>query len=124
MFFVAAFGLTRTIRGELPTGSQLLAFNRSVWLNPASSEFVDGDITQRQKMLADVVKNLSPGRSCDEIENILGPSLETPYFQSTRRDLIYVLGPERDSYMRIDSEWLLVWCDPSGKFERYEIATD
>jgi len=27
----------------------------------------------------------------------------------TGRDLIYVLGPQRDSYFTIDSEWLLIW---------------
>jgi len=122
--FLAVFGLARAIQGALPTGSRLLVFDRSTWLDPASSEFVDGDITQRQKMLADVVNHLLAGRSCDEAENLLGPSLETPYFNSTGRDLIYVTGPERDSFMAIDSEWLLIWCDPSGQFERYAIVRD
>src|SRR5882762_3914729 len=27
----------------------------------------------------------------------------------TGRDLIYELGPQRDSYFTIDSEWLLIW---------------
>jgi hypothetical protein len=124
MLFLTAFGLARTIQGALPTGSRLLVFDRSTWLDPASSQFVDGDITQRQKMLADVVTNVLPDRRCDEIENLIGPSLETQYFQSTERDLIYVLGPERDSFMSIDSEWLLVWCAPSGQFERYAIVRD
>lgn len=124
MFLLTALGLSRTIQGALPTGSELLAFNRSVWLDPVSSQFVDGDITPRQEMLADVVNNVLPGQSCEEIQGRLGPSLETPYFQGTGRDLIYVLGPERDSFMRVDFEWLLIWCSPSGRFERYEILTD
>jgi len=60
-------------------------------------------------MLVDVVKNILPGRTRAEIEEILGPSLETSYFKSTGRDLIYGLGPQRDSYFSIDSEWLLTY---------------
>ena len=37
---------------------------------------------------------------------------------------LYHLGRERDSLFRIDSEWLLIWLDPSGRFDRYEIHTD
>ena len=55
---------------------------------------------------------------------MLGPSLDTPYFQRTGRNLIYVLGPERDSYFVIDSEWLLIWLDSAGRFKRYAIYTD
>ena len=57
-------------------------------------------------------------------ESMLGPSLDTPYFQRTGRHLIYVLGPERDSYFVIDSEWLLIWLDSAGRFKRYAIYTD
>jgi len=79
---------------------------------------------QRQKMLADVVKSVLPGRTRVELEQILGPSLETSYFKSSGRDLIYVLGPQRDSYFVIDSEWLLIWLDKDGRIERYAIAND
>jgi len=75
-------------------------------------------------MLADVVKSVLPGRTRVELEEILGASLETPYFKSSGRDLIYVLGPQRDSYFTIDSEWLLIWLDKDGRFERYTIAND
>ena len=39
-----------------------------------------------------------PGRTRAELETILGPSLDTAYFNETGRDLIYVLGPQRNSY--------------------------
>ena len=65
-----------------------------------------------------------PWKTKSEIEVLLGPSLETPYFASTGRDMIYVLGPERSSYFRIDSEWLLIWLDENGRFHRYTIAND
>jgi hypothetical protein len=75
-------------------------------------------------MLGSVVERLGPSQSGVDIEALLGPSLETPYFESTGRDLIYILGPQRDSLFGIDSEWLLIWLDDSGHFERYDIYTD
>jgi hypothetical protein len=75
-------------------------------------------------MLRDVVTGTLPGKARGEIEELLGPSLVTPYFRDTKRDLIYFLGPERGSYIKIDSEWLLIWLDAQGRFHHYQIATD
>jgi hypothetical protein len=124
LMFAAATGLTRFIRGALPTGSHLLEFEPVVWQDPSSSEYVQGDITPRQKMLGSVVYQLNSTQDRRQLETLLGPSLETSYFESTGRDLIYILGPERDSFFRIDSEWLLIWLDSSKHFERYAIYTD
>ena len=93
-------------------------------MDDASSAFVRGDITPRQKMLGSVVERLVLGLSRTEIEEMIGPSLDTPYFETLGRDLIYILGPQRDSYIRLDSEWLLIWLDESGRFERYGIHND
>lgn len=122
--FALAVGLLRALPRPLPTGSHLQSFDGAVWRDPRSAQYVEGDITPRQKMLADVVKNVLPGRRRAALEEILGSSLETPYFKSSGRDLIYVLGPQRDSYFAIDSEWLLIWLDKDGRFERYAIVTD
>jgi hypothetical protein len=54
-------------------------------------------------MLEDLVFNVLPGKSRVEIEVLLGPSLETNYFSSVDKDLIYYMGPQRDSFMGIDS---------------------
>jgi hypothetical protein len=116
--------LARFIPAGLPVGSRLARFDPIAWRQATSTEFVAGDITIRQKMLGDVVDNFLPGRSRADIESILGPSLDTPYFRGTGRDLIYVLGPERQSYFAIDSEWLLIWLDSAGRFEKYAIYTD
>jgi hypothetical protein len=124
LIFGLAVVLARQVKGALPTGSHLLEFAPSVWRDPKSSRFIDGDITPRQKMLGSVVERLGPTQSGADIEALLGPSLETPYFESTGRDLIYILGPQRDSLFAIDSEWLLIWLDDSGHFERYDIYTD
>ena len=122
--FGAAYQLSATIKGSLPSGSHLLKFESAQWKAGASHEPSDGDITVRQKMLGDVVKNVLPGRDRPALEDMLGPSLDTPYFATTGRDLIYRLGRERDSMFGVDSEWLLVWLDDSGRFERYEVRTD
>lgn len=119
IFFLAA----RTLPNALPTGSHSSPFDQAIWLNPSSTDYVKDDITPRQKMLADVISKL-PGRSRDELEKMLGASLETDYFESSGRDLIYVLGPERDALFGLDSEWLLIWVDGNGRFQRYVITTD
>src|SRR5262245_29193315 len=123
-WFALVFSLARALPGALPTGSSLKQFDRAVWHDPRSADYAEGDITPRQKMLADVITNILPGRTRPELEDILGPSLDTFYFASTGRDLIYVLGPQRDSFFAIDSEWLLIWLDKDGRFKRYAIAND
>jgi hypothetical protein len=122
--FVLVLGLLRVLPHPLPTGSHLQPFDRAVWQDPRSAEYVQGDITPRQKMLADVVKSVLPGHTRAELEETLGPSLDTGYFKSAGRDLIYALGPQRDSFFAIDSEWLLIWLDQDSRFERYAIAND
>lgn len=110
------------VHGPLPTGSRASRFDTLAWRT--SPAFGAGDITPRQKMLADVVEQVLPGKSRKEIEAALGPSEDTDYFAETGRDLIYMTGPERDTIFSIDSEWLLIWLDDSGRFEHYAIVRD
>jgi len=121
--FAAFMVLANVLPSQLPSGSYDKHFDREAWLDPESANYATGDITPRQKMLAEVVKRL-PGLRRAEIENMLGPTLETPYFKSTGRDLIYITGPERDSLLGIDSEWLLIWFDENGIYKRHAIVTD
>lgn len=120
--FGLVIALGQMIPRPLPSGSDQLKLDTSLWIRSESSDFVKGDITPRQKMLGDAVAAL-PGKTRSEIEALLGPSLETPYFASTGRDMIYILGPERSAFV-IDSDWLLIWLDDNGRFLRYTIATD
>jgi hypothetical protein len=122
--FTLALGVARALPRQLPTGSHLRSFDPAIWQDSRSADHVPGDITPREKMLADVVRSVMPGRNRAELENVLGPSLETPYFKSTGRDLIYMLRPQSDSYFTIDSEWLLIWLGPNRRFERYAIVAD
>ncbi len=123
MFPVALLASQLLARG-LPTGSYTRPFDVTAWRAAGAADFVEGDITPRQKMLGQVVHRVLPGRTRAEIEALLGPSLDTSYFVETGRDLIYVTGPERTSLFAIDSEWLLIWLDEQGRFERYQIVTD
>lgn len=102
---------------------KLLEFDQAVWLDPKSAEHVSGDITPRQKMLGSAVEKL-PGKKRKELEALLGPSLDTQYFASTGRDLIYIVGPERDGFLNIDSEWLIIWLDPNGQYQRHAVVVD
>lgn len=121
--FAASLGLDRVISGGLPFGSHLQKFDPEIWQDPESRGFIRGDITPRQKMLGDVVANALQGRSRTELTALLGPSRGAGYFASSGRDMIYILGPAR-WFFSLDSEWLLIWLDESGRFERYQIAGD
>ncbi len=119
----ATLVLGSLLPNSLPSGSYDKTFDRSAWLDPASASYVKGDITPRQKMLADVVSKL-PGQSRSTLEMMLGPSLDTGYFKESGRDLIYIMGPQRDAVFAIDSEWLLIWLDENGIYKHHAIATD
>lgn len=119
----ASLVLGSLLPNSLPSGSYDKTFDRGAWLDPASVSHVEGDITPRQKMLADVVSKL-PGQNKSTLEVMLGPSLDTGYFKDSGRDLIYITGHQRDSVFAIDSEWLLIWLDEKGIYERHAIVTD
>lgn len=118
-----ALGLLRYIPRGLPAGSDIRTFDSVIWKSESSTDWKEG-ISRREEMLKDVIEKILPGKSRQEIETALGPSLNTFYFSSIDKDLIYYLGPERDGFLNIDSEWLLIWIDEDGKFERYMLAND
>ena len=111
-------------KDELPKGSDLRKFDSIVWQDENSIKPDKNLISEREKMLKDLVENVLPGKTRNEIENLLGKSLETSYFASIKKDFIYYMGPERDSYMNIDSEWYLIWLDESGRFKKYKLMND
>ena len=113
----------RFISGGLPPGSGSLKFDRQLWLAETSSKTRQG-ITDRQRMLKSIVEVILPGKTRKEIESNLGPTLNTKYFKSTGRDLIYYTGSERSGFMRLDSEWLLIWLDDRDIFQKYKVAND
>ena len=121
-------GCTRE-ESDLPVGSTELEFNSDLWMMDKSTSPLKHEtgmmISNRERMLGDLVLNILPGSSRKEIISLLGPSLETSYFKSVDKDLIYYMGPERESYFGgIDSEWLLIWMDDNGNFEKYALFKD
>jgi hypothetical protein len=122
--FGTSWLLLVAVQRGLPYGSHILSFDRKVWLDSESTQAPVGHITERQRMLASVLGLLEPGKSRADIEELLGPSLQTGYFLEGGRDLIYYLGMERSSFLRLDSEWILIWIDDQGGLSRYRLATD
>jgi hypothetical protein len=108
----------------LPVGSYVRHFNPQVWAQPASNQYVPGDITLRQKMLGDVIHSIVRNKSKASIIALLGPSDGGDYFAESGRDLIYHMGPQRDSVFAIDDEWLLIWFDSTDRVSRYEVWSD
>lgn len=99
----------------LPTGSHLKAFDSEQWIDENSTEMRDG-INERQKMLGDAVENILPGKSRNEIIRLLGLSSD----DSNQSTLLYYLGPARADFFGVEDEWLEVYFDPAGKFEKYQ----
>jgi hypothetical protein len=117
------YALHHVLPRSLPYGSTLSTFDPNIWKLESSKDWNEG-ISIREQMLYDLITNVLPGKNKEQIEYLLGPSLETGYFRSINKDLIYYLGPERGGLFSIDSEWLLVWIDEEGIFEHYKIVND
>lgn len=75
-------------------------------------------------MLGDLVSKHLSGKSRKDVITILGEPSTKMDPDGTGSSLSYPTGIERDSYMPIDSEWLLVYFDSSGKVIRYPIGVD
>lgn len=99
----------------LPNGSHLQPFDSELWIADDSTVVREG-ITDRQKMLGDVVENILPGKSRNEIIRLLGLSSD----DSHQPTLLFYLGPARGDFSGIEVERLKVHLDPSGNFEKYE----
>lgn len=108
---------------RLPTGSYLSDFDHTAWLDENSTRYMQGDITSRQKMLADAVSRL-PGHNREEVIALLGPPLDTRFLKKNDSDLLYPLGPQRDTFWGMDMEFLRVAFDASDTVTGYEIVTD
>ena len=100
----------------LPSGSHLQPFNSELWIADDST-IMRGGINDRQKMLGDVVGNVLPGKSRNEIIKLLGLSSD----DSNQPTLLYYLGPARGDSFGVEVEWLEVYLDLSGNFEKYEV---
>lgn len=66
-------------KSEFPNGSDLRKFDSAIWQNESSTEPDGNLISEREKMLKDLVENVLPGKTKNEIEKFLGKSLTTSY---------------------------------------------
>jgi len=96
-------------------------FNSAAW-KAQSIDDVRGMWPTRLRMIDDLLdRNLRRGALRAEVENLLGPPDETPYFRDW--DLVYQLGPER-GLIRLDSEWLVFRLDKGGRVSDYRVVRD
>ena len=110
------------LRG-LPMGSYTESFDSQVWTDRSSEEHLSHDITPRQKMLGDALRSVVQNGTRQNIIAQLGPPI-MGRLSSPDVDTTYCTGPQRDSRFRIDSEWLSIWFDESGKVTRWDVWSD
>lgn len=95
-----------------------------LWKSAQGLEQDNAGTTPRQKMLGDLVDKNLLGKTRAEVITLLGePSAERDP-DGAGPALSYPTGFERRSYIRIDSEWLLIYFNSVGKVNRYEIGVD
>lgn len=109
---------------QLPDGSHEKPFDEVLWRSSQGLEPDKAGITPRQKMLGDLVDKQLIGENRKEIISVLGEPSTKMDPDGTGPSLSYPTGIERGSYMRIDSEWLLIYFDSSGVATRYKIGVD
>lgn len=92
----------------------------SSWWAPGGAK---NDLLRVQHRMADwlVLRRSLDGLSRSEVVAMLGEPLEHGYFRDY--DLVYRLGMER-GFISIDSEWLAVVLDDSGRVASAEIVRD
>jgi hypothetical protein len=95
-----------------------LPFDRAAW--NAEAEGIDD--FRRHRMADWLLKRQRlVGLSRAEIVSMLGEPTKTSHFREY--DLVYVLGNER-GWMSIDSEWLLMRLDGTGRVSMAELGRD
>lgn len=108
-------------------------FDREIW-NSMSSYMNDGgrEVSERQAMVVDLVKNKLPGMTRNEVAAFLAPPENPPLVRNPsgddRPELVYELGMERfllRGYAGFwgsgDDEWLILKFHPDGTFEEASV---
>jgi hypothetical protein len=125
LFATFIFLFTKQLMGSpsLPRGSHQEEFDSKVWSSKTSTK-LKNKITDREKMLGSIVEDRLPGKTRIEIQALLGSSERGAKFANLKPDFIYSLGPKSNSFIPLDSEWLLIWLDPQGNYKSYKIAIE
>ena len=101
-----------------------MSFSSEVWKSDYALDIDDKSVTLRQKMLGDLVDNHLPNKERSDVIDLLGESSNKMDPDRDGPSLSYPTGPQRDSYMAIDSEWLIVTFDSKGYFKGYSLQSD
>ncbi len=104
----------------------LLLFVGFFILGPSAEDYSQRtafDAKSRLRMVDDLIaKRRLDGATRDQLLTLLGPADETDHFRDW--DLVYWLGPERNGFMRIDSEWLVIRFDAADRVASYRLVRD
>jgi hypothetical protein len=120
---IFALSLANSLYGRgLPMGSFTRRFDRATWTKFGSSRYVQGDITERQKMLGNAIHSEVRGKTKAEILESLGPSESS--FGEGPGEISYLTGPERSSFVSIDSETLIIHFDQEGRATGWRLHND
>jgi outer membrane protein assembly factor BamE (lipoprotein component of BamABCDE complex) len=117
-----AFGVSIAIANQTYFFYAHQKFNSGIWQDSNSISHIGEELTQRQRMVDDVVENILPGKNKDEIEALLGKPLYTSRNVQNKFYLNYKVGPEFEStILPTEPQYLLIFFDDSGNFTEYAI---
>ena len=107
-----------TAKQFIQASKQSSEFTSAKWQDPTIHQ-----THARLEMADDIIAHrLLNGKTRDEVLALLGP--EEPDRPFLDEHLVYYLGPERNSFISIDNEWLAVRFDAGGVVETYRILRD
>lgn len=88
-----------------------IRFESARWL---ATPAIIGKNSLRQRMVDDLLRSRQlEGKTHAEVLQLIGTPDQTGY--PGKHDLVYMTGPERDSFIGIDYEWLIVTLDETGR---------
>ena len=116
--------LTGCSRQELPIGSYDLEFQSNIWKKPESVNWNKEKGSVRQQMLGSLIDNNLVGKNRDQIIVLLGTPSTKMDPDSEGPSLSYPTGPQRDNYLGIDYEWLIIQFDSANNYAGYYLASD
>lgn len=100
-------------------GLAAMTFDPAIWRDQVA---IYSDAFPRRRMVADLRRNhLSTGMTREQVTALIGPPTDTAKFRD--HGLVYWVGPEPGG-VSIDSQWLLIDLDPSGRVVAIDVATD
>ena len=109
----ASLGCTSTSEPPVST------FDSNAWKD---LEKTNQEPYARRTMADELVdRHVLQGKSRPEVIEMLGEPTETEYFADW--DVVYWLGPQR-GFFAVDSEWLVIRFDESGRVSEAKVTTD